>query len=216
MSLYVYHCDRLTNVININSVCRCTVAFIWIFSISLSAALIRRNYVSNKSWEHMCSPKWEKLPESFIAFILCFSLPFLTLIFCNMSIIFTVKKMNTVQPLRDTETGQKISSSPVKDTIKSRRSLYASVIIYLFFVAPYYVAKFSFMKWKGGLFPTSLFVLYIELMFLSSAFNPLIYAALRKDHRKAMLKTLKLIMQTYRKFKASLEAKYNKIFSCCG
>lgn len=163
----------------------------------------------------MCSPKWNVQPESLIAFIVCYLIPCTIMLLCNFSIILIAKKLNLVTPLRHPETGQYENSPNLTNIIKTRRSLYVLVIVYVFFVAPYYIAKFSYMKWENGLNSKSFHVFCILLMFLASALNPLIYAVLRKDHRRAMMKVLEIVREKYKMFKGAANKKLGKLSLCC-
>lgn len=177
--------------------------------------LIFKKNLTYYSWELMCSPRWNVQPESLIALIVCYLLPCTTMVLCNISIILFVKKLNSVAPLRHPETGQFENSPNVKNIINTRRSLYLLVIVYLFFVAPYYTAKFSYLIRENGLESKSMHVFYTLLMFLTSALNPLIYAILRKDHRRAMFKVLEMAREKYKMFKKAAKKNLEKLNLCC-
>lgn len=192
------------------------MAVIWIFSLVLSGSLIDIDSVSYNNWELLCSPKWTKKNaiNSYLAALFCFWLPSTILLISNITIIWAVRHLNPVASGCNPESGEN-QTSPAKDYTKTLWSLYILVIVYFLCVAPYFLAKFSFITRREGVLPPSMMIMSMLLMFASSAINPFIYVILRKEHRSVVKQTLKMISDKSSKLSALIKAKYNNIISHC-
>lgn len=190
---------------------RCIVLSIWIYSTIVSSLLINSNMVSYESRELMCSPKWtqENSRNSYLAAVLYFSLPSIILFVSNVYVIHTVRR--AVSPSQnfgaENESG---SQTNTKNHTKTLRCFYVLHIMYFVFGVPYFIGKFSYVTIKNGLFSESLMVLFMLLMFIESSVNPFIYSLLRKEHRKALSETIKMLSAMKNNFLSTIGVKFKK------
>lgn len=166
----------------------------------------------------MCSPKWtkENSLNSYCAGVLCFWLPSIILFLSNVFVIHTVRRLRfasqTENPGKENEAVSKIN---IENHTETLRCLYVLHIVYFGFGAPYFLGKFSNVSIEGGYFKGSMMMLFMLLMFITSAINPFIYTMLRKEHRKAMTKTIKRISAKKNKILSLVCMKLKNITSFC-
>lgn len=153
----------------------------------------------------MCSPKWTKdnSTHSYFAAVLCFWLPSTILFLSNVFVIHTVRRLRSASQNENSgEENGTNSKNIIGNYTDTLRCFYVLHVVYFGFGAPYFLGKFSYVSKEGGLFKDSIMMLFMLMMFITSAINPFIYTSLRKENRTAMTKTIKM-----------LSAKKNKIFS---
>lgn len=164
----------------------------------------------------MCSPRWtqKNSRNSYLAAVLCFCLPSIILSFSNIFVIHTVRR--SVSPNQNSAAGNEADSETnTKNHRKTLRCFYVLHIVYFVFGAPYFLGKFSNVIVKNGLFSESLMVLFMLLMFTTSSVNPFIYSLLRKEHRKALTKTIKMLSGKKKKILSTVGVKFKKITFFC-
>ena len=166
----------------------------------------------------MCSPRWtkENRGNSFTAAALCFWLPSIILLLSNILIIHAIRTLHSRTPNQNSVAdNQNNSTNDVKRHTKTMRSFYILVAVYFLCSSPYFGGKFSYVVKEGGLLQPSLMVFCMLLMFTSSSINPFIYSFLRKEHRKALKKTVELMSSRKEKIFTSIRLKLGNITSCC-
>lgn len=160
------------------------ISYAWFQGIVFSAVPSALGWVEYDYWEAICAIQWQKEQKQavyyvVIAFILCFLLPGLILIF-NYYLIIKQVRTKVSCP------GSPISAKSYSTSSKAIRSLLIVVIAYFVCMTPFSVTKLMKVTIAQETVLNSHFNSIASIVaFISSAVNPLIYGIFRKDFRRA-------------------------------
>ncbi|GBN23069.1 hypothetical protein AVEN_233991-1 [Araneus ventricosus] len=172
------------------------IAYIWFHCLFLASVAGFYEYASFVDWELMCSPTWSRTTSAYAitAATLCVFLPSFLLLASNISIVYAIRKSRIVVFQNRTMVGGNGHQLGIKSNTKTLRSLYFLVLVYFICVPCYYVTKIGSAIKEKNVIPDGLCFVPIGLLFTATAINPFIYALLRKDHRKAFLCTIQMVL----------------------
>lgn len=183
---------------NAVTMCRVKIAvsYIWFHGLLLGAVSLIEDEVKFSNWELMCAPTWsyEHVTYSWIAAVMCFVLPSLLLLVSNFAIVYAIRRSRSVvfqNCVAADGIGDRLC---IRSNTRTLRSLYFLVFVYFTCVFPYYLVKFSLLIGNSNKVPIEICLIPTPLLYSAAAINPLVYAILRKDHRKAFSETISMVM----------------------
>lgn len=160
------------------------IAYAWFQGVVFSAVPPALRWVEYDYWEAICAIQWQKQKDEavyyvVVAFLLCFLIPGLILIFNYYRIIKQVKTKVTCP-------SSPISARSYSTSSKAIRSLLIVVIAYFVCMTPFSLTKLmKVLIAEENVLNSHFNSIASVVAFISSAVNPLIYGIFRKDFRRA-------------------------------
>lgn len=169
------------------------IIYTWIQGIAIGTAPSIAGWVAYDYWEAICAIQWHQYrPHTLIyvilAFLLCFLIPGLVLVYCYTVILKEVKKQK-IQAISnaaaDSQTKAK-NKKRINDRSKLVWSLLVVVFAYFICTTPFSVTKLiKVIAEDQTIMPGPVNLTAALLGYIASAINPLIYGIFRRDFRKA-------------------------------
>lgn len=169
------------------------ICYTWIQGITFGIAPSIADWVAFDYWESICAIQWHSYrPDSIIyvvlAFLFCFLIPGMVLIYCYSKILKEVKNQKaqaTLNPRGDSRTYEK-NKRKVNDRSKLVWSLLVVVLAYFVCTTPFSVTKLiKVLADSKDPIPGPVNLVSALLGYVASAINPLIYGIFRRDFRCA-------------------------------
>ncbi|XP_060574807.1 octopamine receptor beta-3R-like [Ruditapes philippinarum] len=169
------------------------IAFTWIQGITFGIAPSIAGWVAFDYWEAICAIQWHNYrPDSIIyvvlAFLLCFLIPGIVLIYCYSKILQEVKKQKAQVAINTTGDSRAHEKNKRKVSDRSKIVWSLLVVVFAYFVCttPFSVTKLIKVLANGkDPIPGPVNLLSALLGYVASAINPLIYGIFRRDFRTA-------------------------------
>jgi hypothetical protein len=163
------------------------IGYTWIQGLAFSIPPIIKDWIRYDYWEIVCAIDWFHDAHTFyyvvVAFVVCFMLPGIVLIYCYTSIAQTASRLATIVtgPASDRQ-----SSSANKSLRKTIKSLLIVVVTFFVCMTPFCMTKLLKVITSNPTFvPGHVNTMSSLIQYFASAANPLIYGIFRKDFRQA-------------------------------
>ena len=183
------------------------IAYAWFQGIVFASAPAIMDWVVYDYWEAICAIAWHKQQSQAIyyvtsAFILCFMLPGIIMLFSYVYIMNEAKKIGcTIQmgTLRDAASQSNgttviVQNSQAKKAAKTIRSLLVVVALFFVCMTPFCVTKLLKVIYIDPSFvPDYVNLASSYFQFCSSVVNPFIYGIFRSDFRHSYKRILRQI-----------------------
>jgi hypothetical protein len=193
-----YH-ERMTRCVIFSS-----IGYAWFQGILFCIIPVIFDWIEYDYWEIVCAIHWHRQRERAIyyvvtAFLLCFLLPGLVLLFCYVSIARETKRHVTRINTSTTGFSHPDSNTAAAamrrsyDTTSKRviRSLMVMVIAYFICMTPFSLTKLVKVAADSqNIIPGDINSAASIIAYCSSAVNPLIYGIFRRDFRRVYAKIL--------------------------
>ncbi|CAH1792770.1 unnamed protein product [Owenia fusiformis] len=176
------------------------VMYGWILGLIFGSVPIIMDWIQYDYWEVICAIDWNyqaAVIYVIAAFIICFLLPGIIMIYCYLKIIKEVKRMDKSMPAApsigditelngSTQKKTRKEQSKSKHTKKTITSLLIVVAFFFICMTPFCVTKLL----KVVLENTNMVPAYANLFaswfqYVASAINPLVYGIFRKDFKRS-------------------------------
>lgn len=170
-----------------------TIAYTWVQGIAFGIAPSICGWVAFDYWEAICAIQWHLYrPDTILyvvlAFLLCFLIPGIVLIYCYSKIVKEVKNQKSLANCNvsgDSRT-QERNKRKVSDRSKLVWSLLVVVAAYFLCTTPFSVTKLiKVIAVERDSIPGSINLVATLLGYVASAINPFIYGIFRRDFRNA-------------------------------
>ncbi|XP_045186308.2 octopamine receptor beta-3R-like [Mercenaria mercenaria] len=177
------------------------ISYTWIQGITFGIAPSIAGWVAFDYWEAICAIQWHSYrPDStvyvVIAFLICFLIPGMVLVYCYSKILKEVKNQKaqiTVNTAGNTRSIEK-NKKKLSDRTKIVWSLLVVVLAYFICTTPFSVTKLIKVLANGkDPIPGPINLVSALLGYVASAINPLIYGIFRRDFRTAYKHLLYLV-----------------------
>lgn len=168
------------------------ICFTWIQGITFGTAPSFAGWVAFDYWEAICAIQWHSYqPDTIVyvvlAFLFCFLIPGIILIYCYSKILKEVKNQKAQATINTGNIrAQEKNKRKASHRSKIVRSLLIVVLAYFICTTPFSVTKLIKVLANGkDPIPGPINLIAALLGYVASAINPLIYGIFRHDFRAA-------------------------------